>query len=88
MKAELITEVSQIGPIEDRWRALAESRGNAFVTPEWFRSWAHHSPTSPLIATVRGKDGELAGDAAGPRFRPAAAGDPLRRRELRGPVRS
>jgi CelD/BcsL family acetyltransferase involved in cellulose biosynthesis len=63
MKAELIEDVSRVAAIEGPWRALAESRGNAFVTPEWFRSWADHSPDSvrPLVVAVRRQGGELAG---------------------------
>jgi CelD/BcsL family acetyltransferase involved in cellulose biosynthesis len=63
MKAELITESARIERIEDDWRALAESRGNAFVTPEWFRSWWERraETISPLVAAVRRVDGSLAG---------------------------
>lgn len=63
MKAELITDLGGIEPLEDDWRALAELRGNGFVTPEWFRAWWAHRPEaiSPLIAAVRRPDGDLAG---------------------------
>jgi CelD/BcsL family acetyltransferase involved in cellulose biosynthesis len=63
MNAELITESARIEMIEDDWRALAESRGNAFVTPEWFRSWQDrlHESASPVIVAVRREDGSLAG---------------------------
>jgi CelD/BcsL family acetyltransferase involved in cellulose biosynthesis len=63
MKASLITEDSRIASIEDEWRALAEQRGSAFVTPEWFRSWSEHRPdsASPLVAAARREDGSLAG---------------------------
>jgi CelD/BcsL family acetyltransferase involved in cellulose biosynthesis len=63
MKAGLITDVSGIGEVEDEWRALAESRGNGFVTPEWFRSWWAHrgSSSSPLISVARRDDGSVAG---------------------------
>ena len=33
LRALLITELEEIGEIEDEWRALAVRRGNAFVTP-------------------------------------------------------
>jgi CelD/BcsL family acetyltransferase involved in cellulose biosynthesis len=63
MKASLITEDSGIATIEDEWRALAELRGSAFVTPEWFRSWSEHRPRSatPLVAAAQREDGSLAG---------------------------
>ena len=63
MKAELITDAARIGDVEDEWRALAESRGNGFLTPEWFRSWWAHrgGSSSPLISVVRRDDGSVAG---------------------------
>ncbi len=63
MQTQLITDISQIPPIEDEWRRLAESRWNAFVSPEWFRSWwSHNSETSePLIVAVHRDDDSLAG---------------------------
>ncbi len=63
LRAELITETSQIAEIENEWRALAELRGNAFITPEWFRCWLDHSPdsASPLIAAARREDRTLVG---------------------------
>jgi CelD/BcsL family acetyltransferase involved in cellulose biosynthesis len=62
MTSELITDLAGIDEIEDEWRALAELRGNAFVTPEWFRSWEGERPDStPLVAAARREDGSLAG---------------------------
>ena len=63
MQADLITELKAIEPFEDRWRELAELRGNAFITPEWFRAWWDHRPASiePLLVAVRHSDGSLAG---------------------------
>ena len=63
IEAELITDPTAIDEIEDVWRALAELRGNAFITPEWFRAWAQNRPpeTSPTIAVARHRDGRLAG---------------------------
>jgi CelD/BcsL family acetyltransferase involved in cellulose biosynthesis len=59
----LISDPAGIAEIEDEWRRLAELRSNAFVTPEWFRSWwAHQSESStPLIVAAHRDDGELAG---------------------------
>lgn len=63
LTSELITDLAEVGKIEDEWRALAEHRGNAFVTPEWFRTWEgeHSDSTTPLIAAARHEDGSLAG---------------------------
>jgi CelD/BcsL family acetyltransferase involved in cellulose biosynthesis len=62
MQAELITEPARISEIEHPWRELAEARGNAFVTPEWFRSWWRHrdSSASALVVAVR-SNGRLVG---------------------------
>jgi CelD/BcsL family acetyltransferase involved in cellulose biosynthesis len=63
VRAELITEVPQLAPIEDRWRELAVERSNAFITPEWFHSWWEHQGqerSSPLISVVR-RDEEIVG---------------------------
>jgi len=63
MTSQLITDLAGISAIEDEWRKLAELRGNAFVTPDWFRSWhgEDSDSTSPLIVGVRRDDGSLAG---------------------------
>jgi CelD/BcsL family acetyltransferase involved in cellulose biosynthesis len=63
MKSELISDATEIGAIEDDWRALAELRGNAFLTPEWFWCWtdSHPESISPLVIAVRRDGGELAG---------------------------
>lgn len=63
LEAQLITDPAAIVEVEDTWRALAELRGNAFLTPEWFRAWAQNRPseTSPVIAVARHLDGRLAG---------------------------
>lgn len=63
MQAELITDRGAIASLEDEWRELAVLRGNAFITPEWFRAWWDHRPDSiePLVVAVRDHDGTLAG---------------------------
>lgn len=63
MRTDLISDATEIGEIEDDWRALAELRGNAFLTPEWFWCWtdAYPESISPLVAAVRRDDGSLAG---------------------------
>lgn len=62
LRALLITELEEIGEIEDEWRALAVSRGNAFVTPEWVRAWwsvQDQESASLRIIAVRSPDGLL-----------------------------
>jgi CelD/BcsL family acetyltransferase involved in cellulose biosynthesis len=63
LDSALINDPADVAEIEDEWRALAELRGSAFLTPEWFRSWWDHRPaaTSALITTARREDGSLAG---------------------------
>ncbi|MBS1863388.1 MAG: GNAT family N-acetyltransferase [Actinobacteria bacterium] len=64
LSAELITEVSKLGPFVDRWRELAVARSNAFVTPEWFHSWWTHLGKGfsiPLVAVARREGGEVVG---------------------------
>lgn len=60
---ELITELSALRAIADPWRDLAESRGNAFVTPEWFFAWFNHygEGHQPMVPVVWHEDGSLAG---------------------------
>jgi len=80
MSGELITDLAGIGAIEDEWRALAERRANAFVTPEWLRAWWEHQgkdTSSLLIVAVRGPGGELVG------VMPLAADDSSRPRAVR-----
>jgi CelD/BcsL family acetyltransferase involved in cellulose biosynthesis len=60
LDAELISEPERLAGIEEEWRALAELRGNAFLTPEWFHCAREHSGASPLVAAAR-RGGELAG---------------------------
>ena len=62
-RAHLLTDTADLEALADEWRTLAERRGNAFVTPEWFMSWlqtfgAHWDPT---VAVVRAPDGALRG---------------------------
>ena len=58
-----IESVDELRPLEHAWRELAERRGNAFLTPEWFRSWSRHygGEATPLVAGVRRPDGTLKG---------------------------
>jgi CelD/BcsL family acetyltransferase involved in cellulose biosynthesis len=50
-------------PVESEWRELAERRGNAFLTPEWFRAWlrAYGDDVEPFVPLIRAGDGSLRG---------------------------
>ena len=61
--ADLIEDVEALAGIEDEWKHLAEIRGNAFVTPEWFTTWlSHHGDRAdPAVVVARRDDGSLLG---------------------------
>ncbi len=61
MRGELITDLEGVAEIEADWRRLAEARGNAFLTPDWYRAWAGDPDQSPMIAVARRESGALAG---------------------------
>jgi CelD/BcsL family acetyltransferase involved in cellulose biosynthesis len=69
--------------VEQAWRRLAESRGNAFVTPEWARAWLDHygEDAQPALVTAHDEAGELIGvlplarQGGGLRFAGANLGD-------------
>ena len=58
-----ITRLEELGEIEDEWRRLAELRGNAFITPEWFRCWLNHygEGQEPLVAALIAEGDRLSG---------------------------
>lgn len=60
---DVLTDASALAEVEPEWRALAESRGNAFVSPEWFHAWLPHlgPRTKPWVLVVRTDDGSLRG---------------------------
>ena len=62
-RIQLVTEVSDVEALAGEWRTLAERRGNAFVTPEWFLAWLRHCGEGwePHLAVVRASDGTLRG---------------------------
>jgi CelD/BcsL family acetyltransferase involved in cellulose biosynthesis len=62
-RIQLVTEVGDVEEIAGQWRALAERRGNAFVTPEWFLAWLRHCGEGwePHLVVVRASDGTLRG---------------------------
>jgi CelD/BcsL family acetyltransferase involved in cellulose biosynthesis len=59
MTAEALTDLEAIGAVEERWRELAVERGNAFVTPEWFRCWWRHygGDSTPFVVVDRAEGG-------------------------------
>jgi CelD/BcsL family acetyltransferase involved in cellulose biosynthesis len=62
VRGEVITELAEVAAIEDEWRRLAELRGNAFLTPEWYRAWVEDAEEqSPLVVVARRDDGPVAG---------------------------
>jgi CelD/BcsL family acetyltransferase involved in cellulose biosynthesis len=59
-KAYVVTELSALATVETDWRRIAESRGNAFITPEWFFTWFEHYgeaviPYVPIKKSVDGR---------------------------------
>ena len=60
---QLITDISGLDAIESAWRDLATARGNAFITPEWFRSWFRYygEKATPFVIAVSRPDGSLEG---------------------------
>lgn len=59
----MLRSVEALEPILDGWRALAELRGNAFITPEWFLAAIEHLEPGgePVVVAVHGEDGVLLG---------------------------
>jgi CelD/BcsL family acetyltransferase involved in cellulose biosynthesis len=58
-----VTDREQLRALEPEWRRLAELRGNAFLTPEWFHCWHRHygEGTVPFVPIVRDREGTLRG---------------------------
>jgi CelD/BcsL family acetyltransferase involved in cellulose biosynthesis len=61
--AEVITDPDRLGEIEGDWRSLAERRGNAFLTPEWYFAWlrSYGADADPAVIAVRAPTGDLRG---------------------------
>jgi CelD/BcsL family acetyltransferase involved in cellulose biosynthesis len=57
------TEPDRIRELEPEWRRLAVSRGNAFLTPEWYRCWLEQygEDAIPLLSELRDDGGALRG---------------------------
>ena len=62
-QTEILVRREQLDGITAEWRALAESRGNGFVSPEWFFAWMSHygSRAKPAVTVTRAADGSLVG---------------------------
>jgi CelD/BcsL family acetyltransferase involved in cellulose biosynthesis len=58
-----IVDLAELRGIEPQWRALAELRGNAFITPEWMRCWFAHygAEATPFVPVLKHADGSLRG---------------------------
>ncbi|HET8651942.1 MAG TPA: GNAT family N-acetyltransferase [Gaiellaceae bacterium] len=56
---DVVTDLAALADFERAWRALAESRENAFISPEWFRAWLARQPgeTAPWVVVVRDEEG-------------------------------
>jgi CelD/BcsL family acetyltransferase involved in cellulose biosynthesis len=56
-------DLDGLADVEEQWRRLAEARGNAFLSPDWFRCWfAEYSESGePLVAALVGQDGSCRG---------------------------
>ncbi len=59
----MITDPDRLREIEGDWRSLAERRGNAFLTPEWYFAWlrSYGADADPAVIAVRDPAGELQG---------------------------
>jgi CelD/BcsL family acetyltransferase involved in cellulose biosynthesis len=62
-RTELVTKIGEVTALAPEWRALAERRGNAFLTPEWFLAWLRHCGQGwePHVAVARTARGTLRG---------------------------
>ena len=62
-RIELATEIGDVKALAAEWRALAERRGNAFLTPEWFLAWLRHCGRgwAPYVVVARTPRGRLRG---------------------------
>ena len=85
--AYVVTDADELRALEPEWTALAERRGNPFVSPDWFWAWLRtcgrrDRPFVPILETENGRlRGIVPLVASGPRrlgvlhFAGAAFGD-------------
>jgi CelD/BcsL family acetyltransferase involved in cellulose biosynthesis len=59
----ILTTAADLAEVEDAWAALAESRGNPFVSPAWFWAWLRTCGLEDraFVPTLRASDGRLVG---------------------------
>jgi CelD/BcsL family acetyltransferase involved in cellulose biosynthesis len=62
LEVDLIRDPQALDAIAGEWRALAQEHGNAFLTPEWFRTWHSHygDDEEPYVLVAR-DGGRVAG---------------------------
>jgi CelD/BcsL family acetyltransferase involved in cellulose biosynthesis len=62
-RSVLITSLEELEPLETEWRALAVTRENLQVTPDFYRAWAesYKSAAHPFVPAVFDDDGRLRG---------------------------
>jgi CelD/BcsL family acetyltransferase involved in cellulose biosynthesis len=55
--------LAAVPELEEDWRRLAEARGNAFLTPEWFNCWfeQYGDDARPFVPALRGAGGSVRG---------------------------
>ncbi|HEY7267378.1 MAG TPA: GNAT family N-acetyltransferase [Solirubrobacterales bacterium] len=60
---DLATDPGEVTALAPEWRALAERRGSAFLTPEWFLAWLRHCGRDwePHVAVARTPGGIVRG---------------------------
>ena len=60
-RAEVVTDVDELGELAPAWSRLAEGLANAFVSPEWFFTWLRHygETARPFVTVLRQEDGSL-----------------------------
>jgi CelD/BcsL family acetyltransferase involved in cellulose biosynthesis len=58
-----VEELAAVSELKGDWRRLAEARGNAFLTPEWFTSWfeQYGDNVRPFVPALQGADGTVRG---------------------------
>lgn len=61
--AFLATELVELEPFEDAWRALAVAQGSPHVTPDFFRAWMSNygEHARPYVPVLLDRAGELCG---------------------------
>ena len=62
LSTKIIGDLDELESLRPEWTRLADKRGNAFVSPEWFFAWVSVKPdVRPFVPVVRGADGAVVG---------------------------